>query len=129
MKNDKPKTLDSARVRIAELEHSLSKATNAETQLVTQNIATIASNVSTNPLSAKPGPVPTVALPARTPEDLNLPETTEADLENAIGAEKNYKARWLLQRQLARLQEARAQNEVAAKRGRFLGTMEIRRRS
>jgi len=124
----KPKTLDAAKSIISNLETDLAKANEAIASAnVVQPISTAPQDASTTPANVQPAAV--AKPPVKTEEDLNLPALTESDLEAEIRGETDYKKRWLLQRSLARLQEKRAQSEVIAKRGRFLGTMGVHRNS
>jgi len=79
-------------------------------------IARLQNEVAQTP--AKHGSIPAVSKPPvkRTPGDLDLPVTTEGDLEVAIRAETDYKVRWQLMRSLASLQNARAVQEVKARK-------------
>lgn len=112
MKNNKPKTLDSARVRIADLEKQLEAQTNAN---INKLVSTTSVDGKSNSSITLDGKIRSEHAAANTPEDLKLPHVTEETLLAAIDAETDYKAKWLLQRSLARVQTARAVVEVKAR--------------
>lgn len=91
-KTDPFNTLDKARDEIQRLERKLAQANEINKPA--------AANVSPAAVSEKPG--------------LTLLPVTEETLRTAIDAELNWKAKWLLQRSLARLQTARIEAEVRA---------------